>query len=297
MKFAEEVLMNVQSLASRAWLFLQRNNWPALVGSALLGLAAAKFLYSLLSVSLLAPPNQSKKPVRVATASQNIATQSYNPSSIVGGPIFPLSASIERTGDPEMPAEPVINFELVATIEGHPSIARALIKILGEGSEIREYKTWQKIGQAHITYIGREYIWYRINGQKIKLKAGGSTTQAAQAPSPSGGASQVKKVISREEVNRYLKGNMEDIYKNASFGPELQDGKITGYKIKRVQPGHIFFELGARSGDVLTSVNGYPLSSTERMFEIWKTLPSMDSVSVELMRGSEKLNYQFTIQN
>lgn len=291
------------ALLQRLKMFASRYRWQNLIAATLLGLALSRLLYSLLVQQMLtALPEPKKAPGARSIVQSRASAEEQDLTSIIGGPLFPTTAGTTTEEGETLPAEEIIDFELIATIQGDPSIARAVIRTQGKDAETREYKTWAKIGTAQIIYIGREYIWYRQNGQKIKLLAGESTKQAresavavASAGNESGGT--FKKVISREELNRYLKGNMEEIYKNASFGPKLVDGKITGYKIKRVKSGHIFYKLGARSGDVITSVNGYPLSSTERMFEIWQTLPSMNNIKVELERGGKPITYDFQIQN
>ena len=111
------------------------------------------------------------------------------------------------------------------------------------------------------------------------------------------GGSAINKTISRQDVVNMMKGNASSIYKGASFGPDLKDGKITGYKIHRVKPNHLFFKLGARSGDVVRRVNGFELNDTERMFELWKSIKTAPSVNLQLERNGKLHTYNFNIIN
>lgn len=43
-------------------------------------------------------------------------------------------------------------------------------------------------------------------------------------------------------------------------------------KIYQVTAEHIFYQLGARSGDIIKRVNGMPLGETEKMLEIWSAI-------------------------
>ena len=117
-------------------------------------------------------------------------------------------------------------------------------------------------------------------------------------PEPAWGGSSINKTISRQDVVNMMKGNASSIYEGgASFGPDLKDGKIIGYKIHRVEPNHLFFKLGARSGDVVRRVNGFELNDTERMFELWKSIKTAPSVNLQLERNGKLHTYNFNIIN
>ena len=133
----------------------------------------------------------------------------------------------------------------------------------------------------------------------MEINVGETTEQIAKAAgevaSAAGGT--ITKVLSRQEVNEKILGNPNAIYQGAAFGPNLVNGKIEGYKIHRVNNDHIFYTLGARSGDIIKSVNGYPLSDTERMFELWKSVKTMPRVEVVVLRNGQEMKFDFQIRN
>ncbi|RME91467.1 MAG: hypothetical protein D6767_05155 [Candidatus Hydrogenedentota bacterium] len=226
-------------------------------------------------------------------------------SELIGGPIFEQApVQTEENPQAETPVATAVPFELLGTLEGDPSFARAVIRELGGKNETREVATYEKIGNAVVLYIGREYIWVKENGRKFKVKVGERSNQVnqpvtAQQTKPSNITSGqvIKKVISREEVNKIIKGNPATIYKDAAFGPYLVGGKIKGYKIHRVKPTHIFYKLGARAGDIIEKVNGFELSDTERMFELWKSIKTAPRVTIQVLRNNKRITYDFVIQN
>lgn len=218
--------------------------------------------------------------------------------SILDGPIM-KRAPIEERAIEEVIPEEVKNFSLIGTLEGHPSFARAVLQIIGENSPPQEYAIGQKIGAATLIDIGREKIWVRIGGEKVELKVGETTQQLAQQNTQTNVAAggTITKVLSRQEVNEKILGNPNAIYTGAAFGPNLINGQIDGYKIHRVNNDHVFYSLGARSGDIIKSVNGYPLSDTERMFELWKSIQTMPRVEVVILRNGQLVKFDFHIRN
>ncbi len=213
--------------------------------------------------------------------------------SIIGGVLF-----AESTQTPVVEGGEVQNLEftLLGTLEGHWSFARAVIQIKGGPPSSTELAIGESIGNRKLIYIGRNYIYYMENGAKVRMEVGQDTAQV-QKPAETATGGVIQKVISREEVNKWLTGNANEIYKGAAWGPKVQDGKVLGVEIKKLSPSHVFYKLGARQGDLVEKINGYSLSDTERMFEIWKALKTANGAKIDLIRNGEKISYDFKIQN
>ncbi len=229
---------------------------------------------------------------------------SVNLTQILDGILY-KSASIKINEEEEFIKE-VKDYQLLGTLDGHPSFARAVIKLLDGKGPTQEYAIGNIIGIDRILWIGREYIIFRREEDKVKLKVGETTKEALEVhlqdksltDTTSSDGNTVYKVFSRQELNKIVKGNTAQIYKNASFGPMLDSNdKIIGYRLHSIGRGHIFSKLGAKSGDVVKKVNGYTLEDTERMFELWRTIGSADKIIIKLDRGGKPLTYHFKIKN
>jgi len=258
---------------------------------------------------------------RAATQQTNNNDQVFSdPTITIGGAFFQkmgdmVAATAGGATTAEQPAKP---FKLTATLEGSPDIARALIEVQGEGT--REYcavgnhcrkkeKECECVVQnATIVSIAQEFIWIKMNNVRLKLKIGQSTTELAQQAAnaaagpakpgaPAAGGTVISRVISREEVNKSILGDPTKIYVGAQFGPHLVNGKIEGYKIARVNDDHVFAKLGAKSGDIIRKVNGFALSDTERMLDLWKAIKTAPEVKIELERDGKVITYDFQIRN
>lgn len=280
----------------------------------LLGLSLARFGHSV--TLYLVSKSTPLPPARQATQMNNNADQAFvDPTTAIGGAIFQRAGEVTTAGGgPAVVEQPAKPFKLTATLEGSADFARALIEVQGEsireycmaGSACRRKECECSVQNATIISIAQEYIWIKMAQSRYKLKIGQLTTDLAQQPVPaapgapaaaSGGGALITRVITREEVNKNILGNPAKIYEGAAFGPHLVNGKIEGYKISRVNDDHVFAKLGAKSGDIIKKVNGYGLSDTERMLDLWKAIRTAPEVKIEIEREGKTITYDFQIRN
>ena len=66
--------------------------------------------------------------------------------------------------------------------------------------------------------------------------------------------------------------------------PYFEDGKQRGYHLYPGDDPEIFADLGLRSGDLLTEINGQPLDDAAISYELFKTLARGESVELTLER-------------
>lgn len=278
--------------------------------SCVLGLSLARLGHSV----VLATVFSKLPPVHTAVNNKPISDSviSYaDPGITLGGVLFQAMVGRETT-QPVAEAAAVKPFKLTATLEGEQDVARALIEVQGES--IREYcalgSGCQKadcvcrVQGAAILSIAKEHIWIKMGDTRAMLRIGQSTVDiqnnqvspATAAKAQVAGAEVINQNISREEVLRILQGKEGKIFE-AQFGPHVVEGKIVGYKISRVSDDHVFAKLGAKSGDVIRKVNGYPLDDMERLMDLYKALRTMSAVKIELERGGKNLIYNFHVRN
>ncbi|RHX86754.1 general secretion pathway protein GspC [Leptospira stimsonii] len=209
-----------------------------------------------------------------------------------------LSTAPPDTGEGE-------EMRITGTLSGHWSFARVTIVEKGK-PDAQEFATGETVAGYKIRSIALNYVVLEKGGVSLKVEIGqtpgearaklGQDTAPKGDPGQTSSADTIRKVLSRQDVNRKLK-DPAALYKNARFGPALINGKITGYKIYSVAPDHIFYALGARNGDTIKRVNGMPLTETEKMLEIWGSVKTADKITVDVERGSQILTYEFIIRN
>ncbi|MDF3821515.1 general secretion pathway protein GspC [Leptospira sp. 96542] len=208
--------------------------------------------------------------------------------------------------DPEIAQDNGDDDQMVVTgtLSGHWSFARVTIREK-QNPDSEEFATGEMVGGYKVQSIEQHYVVLKKGGLSLKVFIGETPAKAKERIRPKeesgvpalGPSSQtVQKVLSREDVNRKLK-DPNAIYKNARFGPHLVDGKIEGYKVYQVAKDHVFYALGARSGDIVKRVNGMPLNETEKMLEIWGSIKQAPKITVDLERQGKIITYEFIIRN
>ena len=312
---SNSIIQSILTFLNFTWnSFYQSPHKFTYIGSIVLGLGFARFidvilLYTIANQLGAAIPTNANNQNSTFVASNNQVFV-FDPSQVIGGILFapepPAAPVAIPNQDPTIPTAEAKDFMLVGTLSGDPSFARAVLQVFGADEPIHEYATKEVIGIDKIILIERDYIVLKRNDVRIKLPVGMkmsevvaqlATIQTTAPNKDDSGGNTVRKTLSRQEVNKVLKGNSSQIYKGASFGPILENDVIIGYKIHKVESDHFFYQLGARNGDIIKKVNGFELKDTERMFELWNSMKDATNVQIELERGGKMVKYDFNIHN
>lgn len=193
---------------------------------------------------------------------------------------------------------------ITGTLSGHWSFARVTIREKS-ANDSEEFAIGEMVGGFKVQDIEPHYVVLKKGGLNLRVNIGETPALAKErlrpkgeeaALSPLASTQTVQKVLSREDLNRKLK-DPNTIYKNARFGPHLVDGKIEGYKLYQVAKDHVFYALGAKSGDIIRRVNGMPLNDTEKMLEIWSSVKQAPKITIDLERQGKIITYEFIIRN
>jgi general secretion pathway protein C len=69
--------------------------------------------------------------------------------------------------------------------------------------------------------------------------------------------------------------------------PVMDHGKLSGYRIYPAGNPSIFNQLGLKAGDVVTAVNGIPLTDPAQSMRVLSTIKTSDQISVSLLRNGQ----------
>ena len=75
-----------------------------------------------------------------------------------------------------------------------------------------------------------------------------------------------------------------------------EEGKVVGYKIRPGRNAEMFNSLGLQTDDIVTAVNGVPLSSPGKIMEIYKSMGSATSANLEIRRGGSTVNLDIMLK-
>ncbi len=295
---------------------LQTNAFLTLIPVVVLFTYSLAYLFRMILIIFFqVPPSVSSQSIKSRTPKPEvIRSLSYYEEIVTGNLIRGASLVSEKgqqsgssrdaegldTSEDDSEIDPMI---LTGTLSGDFSFARATLR--DKSGVSTEYAIGDEVGSFRVRSIEQHSITLKRGKFILKVDIGESILQAKEKIKKNTQESDtqqltssetIQKVLYREDVNRKLK-DPNVIYKDARFGPHLVDGKIEGYKLYQVARSHIFYSLGARSGDIIKRVNGMPLNDTEKMLEIWNSIKSATKVTVDVDRKGKIITYEFLIRN
>ena len=197
----------------------------------------------------------------------------------------------------------------VILLEGGKSIA--IIRRAGERQgEI--YRKGDRIDSLEIVKIEQDRVHLNDGVNTIILPMYYRFIAKAAGPGPSAGpeaekrvveggdrssgATQVRKVLSRSDVETKVFQKVNDILTQIAISPNMVNGKMDGLKLLRVPASNIVYELGARSGDIIKRVNGHEVNQVDQMYKLWENIKDDSYISVDLERNSQVYTYSFEIR-
>lgn len=220
---------------------------------------------------------------------------------------------------PQTEATP-LNLRLVGVFFMERGGAKALALIAeGTGSE-RSYRVGESLpGGARLDQIQRDRVVVSQGGQQQTLNlprleetarssAGDETPTAApgdapppDAPAPppeqsmrSGGPQR----IDATQIAARLRGTadrlraLEDI---AFTSPHSQNGHFLGFRLRPGRDGELLAQLGLKSGDVITEVNGARFNNPVQGIDLLQELMAAERINIRVLRNNVEMPLAFSL--
>jgi type II secretion system protein C len=233
-------------------------------------------------------------------------------SSILSSPLFsvPVAPTSQENGEqgPVLTESPLLRkFELngVILLSGNRSIA--IIRTAGQrSSEI--YRKGDRLDNAEIVKIERDRVllndgrntivlpmYYRYMAKTASRSPEPMEEKVASERFP--GAREIKKVLSRSDVETKVFQKVNEILTQIAISPYMKDGQMEGLRLVRIPRDNIVYELGGRSGDILRRVNGHEINQIDQMYKLWENIKDDSYISVDLERNNQVFTYSFDIRD
>jgi type II secretion system protein C len=101
--------------------------------------------------------------------------------------------------------------------------------------------------------------------------------------------------IPRETLDHSV-GNLTQLLTQIRAIPNIQDGKTNGFALSEIEPGSVFDEMGLQEGDVLSSINGQPVTDPSQAMQMMSALRNVTHLSIEVMRDGHMTTLSYQIQ-
>lgn len=101
--------------------------------------------------------------------------------------------------------------------------------------------------------------------------------------------------ISRSMLNKVL-DNAGRLIGIAAVAPKTEGGRPVGMEIRGIRPNTLLTKLGIENGDILESVNGQSLTSTDAALGAYTTLRTADKFNLSVRRGNQSMVINYNLQ-
>ncbi len=234
------------------------------------------------------------EPKRAARPAADKETRQFRAFSdfetiITGALIRDSGQLIGADGPGEADASPIV---VVGLLAGSPAFAYASIQITGKDG-VNEYRVGETVAGNKILRINSNGITVERAGQTYDILIGEKSDEAKAPKSDQSTPGAQKSSISRTQLKKLMQD--DKIQREAKIAPFEVKGRMRGLRILALPGNHIFYQLGARPGDIIRRFNGGPLDSTAKLIEIYQNLTNLPKIAVDVERGGKIMSFEFIV--
>jgi general secretion pathway protein C len=218
------------------------------------------------------------------------------------GKLVPIQQNIAATAAPSTSQSDLV---LLGTAVGSMRETFALIQKTSTKEE-RVFRLGDRVYDlGPLVNVKKEQAEIQSGGQRIKLMtpeaAGTAQGQPAAGQTPVQSNSLATQVGSGSYVidQRALNASLDNIGQamtDARLLPSMKDGKVEGFKASEVKPAGIFGMVGIKNGDVLLSINDFPIDSPEKAIQSLVSLKGQSRIKLDIIRNGQPATLNYDIR-
>ncbi|MCX6073110.1 MAG: hypothetical protein NTY39_02190 [Campylobacterales bacterium] len=90
--------------------------------------------------------------------------------------------------------------------------------------------------------------------------------------------------------------DLQTLGKKLDITPEMNQGKITGFRVNSISPDVVFAQMGIVNGDIIQSINNKKIESYPDMLALISQVPHLRSIRILVLRNNldKELIYEIT---
>ncbi|MCU7804298.1 MAG: type II secretion system protein GspC [Candidatus Thiodiazotropha sp. (ex Lucinoma annulata)] len=179
--------------------------------------------------------------------------------------------------------------------------------IIGTSGSVQKY---YKVGSAVMSGVTLQAVFEdRVvllrNGQsevlrfpKISNKSSPSVSRTTRKSKSTVAPGPNVPPVSRRNLSRYremLRNEPLKIFEHVRFVPVRSREGMKGYRVLPQKNRELYNQLGVRPSDLVTSVNGIPLSNDKEAMKLIEKLKNAQSIQVEIVRNGQPQSLSFDL--
>lgn len=187
------------------------------------------------------------------------------------------------------------DWRLLGTFTGHKDLALISIsgqsKLFSPGQSCQGWKLTEVRPRTTLWQSGTKTqtlpMWTKQSrsGDKPSIKAESSEQQPTSTTVS----------LSQEDIQPILQ-DTNALLQMARCAPYIQDGKSLGFQITEIQPNSLLTQLGVENGDVLTRIDGQPVTGPTDLLQAYASLEQSSLVSLDILRQDELKTFVVEIE-
>lgn len=142
---------------------------------------------------------------------------------------------------------------------------------------------------ARVVRIFRDKVVLNLNGKDelllMDMEERPVQASAALAPGPSSGEEVLTYSIRRDVVQQSL-SDLASVMSGVRVEPNFSGGRPDGFRVSQIQPGSLLTTMGFRNGDIIKSVNGRQITTTEDAMRFYGAMKESSFFQVGMIRNN-----------
>ena len=206
-----------------------------------------------------------------------------------------ISSDIERLRQTRL------KLKLRGTISGSEDTARAVVEdASGKGQFL--VKVGDAIQDAVVVMILKGKIVLQVSGREELLEMDQWTSGLSATPLSSSSLTPAQ-VDDRQQVISVKRSQIDDaikdinqLMKQVRIIPNFNQGKPDGLTISGITQDSFFSQIGLRSGDILSGVDGKAIESVDDALKLYTGMKSSSRLKLQLKRGGREEVIDYAIE-
>jgi general secretion pathway protein C len=267
-----------------------RANGPSAVAwvlGALIAVELARIAAALLS-------NQVKSPEPVVEAGAPRPKAGVDIQAVVSAHLFGVAVVDPSTQDPSNAPLSSANLLLAGTIATQNP--KKGIAIISDGGPSKVFAVGDKVNGASLYSVYLDHIILDRGGNLETLLLPRMFAGGSQAAPRRAAATEVRTAQPNQNVKHMMQqASILDQVMRTVASYDNAAGKLRGF---RAYPGRnraLFTELGLKSGDLVTAINGQPLDDAQQSEHVINTIQTAASVTITIERGGNRQDINLNV--